>query len=546
MPATAQLVAARMKHTKLHIVPFALLAFGEQLQAQGEVIRLPGGTGSGIAIADLDGDGRREILIEQAPTPPAVEVRILRVTDGQVLRSHPAPPNVEYGAGLAALGDLDGDGVEDYAIAAPAATSWLPSFVEFRSGASGALLSTFVSPGLPQTLGQALARIADVDLDGVDDVLISARTRTSGSPSRVYVVSGASGAVLRTHIAGAGNGNLFGAALEGLGDVDGDGRRDYAISDTGAAEPGTLATVDVISGASGALVYRITSTVWDSAGESLANLGGDLDGDGVEDFAVGVPARFHAPFRTGGVDLRSGASGALIRSVDTGYGVMFGHAIVAPGDITGDGLPDFVASVPLTCAGACSNKGYTHFFDGATGADLGRCAFGAFGVASAVGDVNFDGRGDVLITGNVPIVALGGVRAPKSYCSPSGGSLGCYPYAIVAGSASASIGPELQLVAPNLRAQRTGLFFWGRASTAVPFGPGTMCVAAPRVRLPLSSTGGSTGCSGELRTTLSRTYLAANGLLPGSVFFAQAWARDNSSPSQPTQLSSALEVTLWP
>jgi hypothetical protein len=66
------------------------------------------------------------------------------------------------------------------------------------------------------------------------------------------------------------------------------------------------------------------------------------------------------------------------------------------------------------------------------------------------------------------------------------------------------------------------------------------------VRLPLSSTGGSSGCSGELRTTLSRTYLAANGLLPGSAFFAHAWARDIGSPAPQTQLSSALEVTLWP
>ncbi len=535
-----------MKHSKFHIVPLALLALGEQICAQGEVVRLPGGPGRGVAIADLDGDGRREVLIDQTPTPSAPAVRILRVPDGQALRSHPAPPNVEYGAGLAGLDDLDGDGVEDYAIAAPAANSWLPSFVEFRSGASGALLSTFVSPGLPQTLGLALARIADVDLDGVDDVLISARTRTPGSPSRVYVVSGASGAVLRTHLAGLGNGYFFGKALARLGDVDGDGRDDYAITDTGASDPGTLPTVDVFSAASGALVYRITSAIWDGAGESLANLGGDLDGDGVEDFAVGVPGRFHATFRTGGVDVRSGASGALIRSVDSGYGVMFGSAVVAPGDITGDGLPDFVSSVPLVCSGACSNKGYTHFFDGATGADLGRCARGADGVVSALGDINFDGRGDVLIDGAAPIVALGGVRAPKSYCSPSGGSLGCYPFAVIAGSASATIGPELELVAPNLRAQRAGLFFWGTAATSVPFGPGTMCVAAPRVRLPISSTGGSTGCSGELRTTLSRTYLAANGLLPGAVFFAQAWARDNSSPSQPTQLTAAVEVTLWP
>lgn len=60
-----------MKHSKFHIVPLALLAIGEQIHAQGEVVRLPGGPGRGVAMADLDGYGRREVLIDQTPTSAA-------------------------------------------------------------------------------------------------------------------------------------------------------------------------------------------------------------------------------------------------------------------------------------------------------------------------------------------------------------------------------------------------------------------------------------------------------------------------------------------
>ncbi|MBL8802665.1 MAG: VCBS repeat-containing protein [Planctomycetes bacterium] len=543
-----------MRHSKLHIVPLALLAIGGSLQAQGEVLRLAGATGAAASIADLDGDGRREFLVAQ-PALVGSPVQIFRAGDGQVLRTHPAPASVEYGASVAALDDVSGDGVEDYAIAAPASSSGLPSFVEFRSGANGALLASFVAPNLPESLGLALARVADIDLDGVDDVLISARTRTPGSPNRVYLISGASGAVLRTHMPSIGNIYDYGSALAALGDVNGDGRADYAIADNAATDaPGmalVVPSIEVFSGANGVLLYRLAASNFAFAGSSLASLGGDLDGDNVADFAIGVPGRVHAfglpgwcgSSHTGAVDLHSGATGALIRSVIAPLGNALGLELAALGDLNGNGSPDFVSVARVGCEGL----GAAYFFDGLTGAVLGQTAYGAKGVLAAAGDVNFDGRRDVLIGGPFATsVVLGAVRAPISYCSPSLNSLGCMSNARVEGSASASIGPELELVAPALRAQRVGLFFWGTASTAVPFGPGTMCVAAPRVRLPLSGTGGSSGCSGELRTTLSRTYLAANGLVPGSVFYAQAWARDSGSPASQTQLSSALEVTVWP
>jgi hypothetical protein len=547
-----------MKRTSLHLAPFALLALGGGLRAQGEILRLLTGNGPLAAIPDIDGDGRRELMLSQPG-----HVRIFSVVDGQLLRSHPSPPNVlSYGANVSALDDVDGDGIGDYAIAAPEKSSALPSFVEFRSGASGALILNFVSPGTQESLGLALASVLDVDLDGVDDVLISARTRTIGLPSRVYLVSGANGAVRRTHLPTVGNFFDYGTALARLGDVDGDGRSDYAITDNGAGMfgvPPGAPTIEVFSGATGALVYRIAATMSERAGSSIVGLGDDVDGDGFEDFAVGAPSRVHqqppsgsCPIQTGSVDIHSGATGAVIRSVDMpdlnfGSGVEFGSELAALGDINGNGSPDFAASYGF--AGCSPSLTVTCFLDGLTGNVVGRRVEG-FKIAAA-GDLNFDGRGDVFIRGErippfgshsyyVTTVQLGGVRWPNGFCvQPS--ICSCDSWASVEGSASASLGPELELVAHQLPPERVGRFFWGTAPTALPFGLGTLCIASPLSRLPISSTG-----AGQLRTTFSRADLAANGLLPGSVFYAQAWVRANVALSQPTQLSSAIQVTLWP
>src|SRR5690606_32306769 len=98
-----------------------------------------------------------------------------------------------------------------------------------------------------------LAAAGDVDGDGLTDVLVGA-WRADGQTGRVELRSGADGALIRQHV-GNGPEDRMGYALCGMGDLDGDGRADYAL---GATQEGFgPGYVRVVSGASGALLFAL-------------------------------------------------------------------------------------------------------------------------------------------------------------------------------------------------------------------------------------------------------------------------------------------------
>ena len=119
---------------------------------------------------------------------------------------------------------------------------------------------------------------------------------------------------------------------------------------------------------------------------------GDVNGDGLADFLTGVGAGA-APH----VQVFNGQTSGLLHSFfayDPGF---TGGVFVAAGDVNGDGRADVV-----TGTGATST--HVKVFDGITIAPLySFLAFPAFtgGVRVAAGDVNGDGRAD-LVTGTAP------------------------------------------------------------------------------------------------------------------------------------------------
>lgn len=162
------------------------------------------------------------------------------------------------GYSLFAIGDLDGDGTREVAMAAAGqdpANRLFPwpyaGRVYIHNGRTGELIRAVEGPADNFHFGNAVAEIGDINADGVDDYLIGAYysvqngLRLAGSAHVISgaVVRGFTGgkvlsvtanpeAVLRVHT-GTTSIALLGMSVSALWDLDEDGVRDYAVSAPG-------------------------------------------------------------------------------------------------------------------------------------------------------------------------------------------------------------------------------------------------------------------------------------------------------------------------
>src|SRR5690606_22682969 len=166
--------------------------------ADGSLLARGPSRAASLAFAgDLDGGPGDELLIGIQGSPggpqPGGEpipgrVVILRFAGGgdpstaAIVHAQIDAPEARslFGASLAALGDVDGDGTADLAVGAPLAPSTdlvNVGRVTIYSGASLEPIHALFGIGSGQVLGGALAGPIDVDGDGRGDLLSSARRR---------------------------------------------------------------------------------------------------------------------------------------------------------------------------------------------------------------------------------------------------------------------------------------------------------------------------------------------------------------------------------
>lgn len=256
------------------------------------------------------------------------------------------------------LGDVDGDGWEDLLemgqIHDPA-SPWLARGAVFiTSSVDGLPIS--VSPPHPIWSGAyqplSLTPAGDMNQDGVPDYAVTVYDGQSVANSQhVQVRSGLTHAILWTATIPNAWSNLYGLSVGADMDLDGDGMRDLVVSATRLSPNGTLIVYDH----AGTERYRLTDPVWGVlVGVDLAPLHGDLDGDGCDDFLSAGPDWQNR----GAVVVFSGLTGAVLR---VSYGVQPGDKLssaTACGDMDGDGVPDYAgggywgASVVTAFSGA--------------------------------------------------------------------------------------------------------------------------------------------------------------------------------------------------
>ncbi len=236
--------------------------------------------------------------------------------------------------------------------------------------------------------GTGVAAIGDLDGDGIIDIAVGTELDKDGGTNRgaVYILMlNANGTVKDEQKISSTQGGLvgplldndrFGNAVAGIGDIDGDGIPDiivgaYRDSDGGTARgaayvlmlnaDGTVKDEQKISSTQGGLTGPIANTDW--FGSSVAAIG-DIDGDGVVDIAVGAQQNDDGGMNHGAVYvLRMNSDGTVkseqrLSSTTGGLtgplavGDVFGSAVGAIGDFDGDGIPDLVVGAMQANDGA--------------------------------------------------------------------------------------------------------------------------------------------------------------------------------------------------
>ncbi|MEM7129653.1 MAG: integrin alpha [Chloroflexota bacterium] len=361
----------------------------------------------GANLGDMDGDGANDFLLTAPFYGENSEGKIYVYSGqgGELVNEIVGEAGSLIGYSARGAGDVNADGIPDYIVGGPGAGGKAHVY----SGADHALLLDLSDTSEDEAFGISVDGAGDVNADGHADLVVGASranaSETITDTGRIYLLSGLDGSVLWSHEGDAPQGRL-GSGIGGIGDINGD-----TIPDQVAAAPfaGTHGQAYILSGADGSRLFTLEPQVEDAPvnagtfGVFFADAAGDVNGDGTPDIFIGdYAAQRGEAARTGRAYIYSGVDGSLLHLYDAesdGDGLGPGRGLP---DINGDGLADLILAGWQSSAGA-ENGGKIFVHSGADQSLIHEVTGGieadALGVdAFGVGDVNGDGEMDYMLT----------------------------------------------------------------------------------------------------------------------------------------------------
>ena len=271
--------------------------FGERMELVGDLNNdgLPDfSSGSLFAIYDAD-IGESGMIRSYIASGTGTESE----RDSVYLTIYGAERSINLGSSQEGM-DIDGDGFDELLVGAEESESLYGAIYLFEEGRSGILSSAdadqiWLGESYVSYAGHSMDNPGDLNNDGVDDVLVSAKQAGDGA---AYIVWGGSDLELASladadiTIRGTrGGGRNFGGTVHGIGDLNEDGVPDILIGEGGVAPNdvyvfyGPFSASMVLDDLDADIV--LTGDQDEDEDYNLALGPEDLTGDGVPDLLVG-------------------------------------------------------------------------------------------------------------------------------------------------------------------------------------------------------------------------------------------------------------------